>query len=438
MVGGCSVNIFASILNDLLFIFCIVLLCKYFIVMDERNNRYNYMVSIIVVIISSITIYNVDNIFLDFVITLSTILFILMWEFKEKLLKTVFISIWLYIFVVLLESIAEITVSAVSIMIGIKTDKLVDLIGIAVTLTTIYSVVCLLKRKNNRGIKGIKIGYLILYTILTAVDAMALILMYTVTEREIAYKNKILYAVIFIFVSIGMLVQLGAVILFMVSRDAYKQKEQEVHKYLDEQIAHYEYLEKREIETKKFRHDLKHHVYALETLADGNNDEYKQYYNKILEKIDELQNNILTKNGIVDAILNKFYVEAREKGITFKVEGHMPDVCYIEAYDLCSIFSNILSNAIEASESSSKKEIHVELNNSKEEIIITISNYYEGMINIKNDEIQTTKADKSMHGWGIRNIQDSVKKYNGCMDINTEKQLFYITILLENIPKETS
>lgn len=430
-------NIFASILNDLLFIFCIVLLCKDFIVMNERNNRYNYTISIMVVIISSITIYSIDNVFWDFAITISTILFVLMWEFKEKLLKTVFISIWLYIFVVLLESIAEISVSAVSIMIGMKADKLVELVGITVTLISIYSVACLLKRKNNRGIQGIKIGYLILYTMLNVVDSMALILMYTVTEREIAYKNKILYAVIFIFVSVGMLIQLGAVILFMVSRDAYKQKEQEVHKYLDEQIAHYEYLEKREIETKKFRHDLKHHMYALEALSAGNNAEYKQYYNKILEKIDELQNNISTKNGIVDAILNKFYVEACEKGIAFKVEGHMPDVCYIEAYDLCSIFSNILANAIEASESSSKKEIHVELNNSKEEIIITISNYYEGMINIKNDEIHTTKTDKSMHGWGIKNIQDSVKKYNGYMDINTEEQLFCITILLENIPKET-
>jgi sensor histidine kinase regulating citrate/malate metabolism len=195
-------------------------------------------------------------------------------------------------------------------------------------------------------------------------------------------------------------------------------------------------LEKREIETKKFRHDLKHHVYALGTLADRKSDEYKQYYNEILEKIDELQNNISTKNGIVDAILNKFYVEAYEKGITFKVDGHMPDICYIEAYDLCSIFSNILSNAIEASESSSKKEVYVEINNSEDEIIITISNYYDGVINIKNDEIQTTKADKSMHGWGIKNIQDSVNKYNGCMDINTEESLFYITILLENIPKE--
>ena len=115
----------------------------------------------------------------------------------------------------------------------------------------------------------------------------------------------------------------------------------------------------------------------------------------------------------------------------------MPDVCYIEAYDLCSIFSNILSNSIEASESCSKKEIHVELNNSEDEIIITISNYYDSVIHIKNDEIQTTKSDKSMHGWGIKNIQDSVKKYNGYMDINTEEQLFYITILLENIPKET-
>lgn len=68
-------------------------------------------------------------------------------------------------------------------------------------------------------------------------------IMATVTLDKMAYKNKVLYGVTFTLVALGILIQLGAVILLMVSRDIYRQKEEIVHKYLNEQNAHYEYLE---------------------------------------------------------------------------------------------------------------------------------------------------------------------------------------------------
>lgn len=134
----------------------------------------------------------------------------------------------------------------------------------------IYVVAILLKRKNIDGIKKIHLGFLVLYTILTFVDAFALMIMATVTLDKMAYKNKVLYGVTFTLVALGILIQLGAVILLMVSRDIYRQKEEIVHKYLNEQNAHYEYLEKREEKTKKFRHDFKKSIYVFWKRIVGN------------------------------------------------------------------------------------------------------------------------------------------------------------------------
>ena len=61
----------------------------------------------------------------------------------------------------------------------------------------IYVVAILLKRKNIDGIKKIHLGFLVLYTILTFVDAFALMIMTTVTLDKMAYKNKVLYGVTF-------------------------------------------------------------------------------------------------------------------------------------------------------------------------------------------------------------------------------------------------
>lgn len=67
-------------------------------------------------------------------------------------------------------------------------------------------------------------GYLLLYTILTVIDSFALIIMATVTLDKMAYKNKVLYGVTFTLVALGILIQLGAVILLWYQRDIYRQR----------------------------------------------------------------------------------------------------------------------------------------------------------------------------------------------------------------------
>ena len=50
-------------------------------------------------------------------------------------------------------------------------------------------------------------------------------------------------------------------------------------------------------------------------------------------------------------------------------------------------------------------------------------------INIKNNNFITSKKEKTMHGIGLKNIKDTVYKYNGDISIDFDDDKFLIKII---------
>ena len=64
-------------------------------------------------------------------------------------------------------------------------------------------------------------------------------------------------------------------------------------------------------------------------------------------------------------------------------------------------------------------------------IIISVKNTYNGKLEIKDGEIQTSKLYESdEHGIGIKNIIDVIEKYQGSYTIQNDKEEFYFSILI--------
>ena len=87
---------------------------------------------------------------------------------------------------------------------------------------------------------------------------------------------------------------------------------------------------------------------------------------------------ISVNHGIVDAILNKYAAECEEKNIALSAKGYMPQECGISSFDLCVIFSNLLSNAIEAAENCAEKRVCLELRHEEGNFMLCIKNTYDG------------------------------------------------------------
>lgn len=73
------------------------------------------------------------------------------------------------------------------------------------------------------------------------------------------------------------------------------------------QAKHYEYLIKREEETKKFRHDMRNHMRAIYDLAgQEGKEELRGYVEHICGKFEMLDRSVTVGNATADAVINRF------------------------------------------------------------------------------------------------------------------------------------
>lgn len=316
---------------------------------------------------------------------------------------------------------------------NLKNAILIDLFVSIVSLLVVAILGILIKSYNKNGIRSIKTRNIFLFTVMATVEAVILLLLDINSIGNFTDVHIALYKISYFFMVIGVFIQLAAVVILMVSRNVHREKEELATQFLNEQINHYKYLEHREKETKKFRHDIKNHMCLLKTFFDNKDyDKFDEYFKRINEHVDKLGNKVSVNNDIVDAVINRYYAQAQKYDIAMDVKGHFPKKCNISIYDLCTIFSNLLSNAIEAARESDRKEIEVScMFREQEEIIIVVSNFYKDILKDENGNLITKKKDKKMHGLGLENVSDFVSKNNGYITINDENNKFVVSVVLK-------
>lgn len=137
-----------------------------------------------------------------------------------------------------------------------------------------------------------------------------------------------------------------------------------------------------------------------------------------------------TGNFILDGILNYKIQEAATREIWIKAEVKVPTELELSVYDMNIILTNLLDNSIEAVKGTVDKRIQIHIMYSKSRLQIKIRNPFEGRrVKEKGDYI-TTKADKTKHGYGLKNVGKIVKKYDGIFDIREEDGEFIVDIVL--------
>ena len=142
---------------------------------------------------------------------------------------------------------------------------------------------------------------------------------------------------------------------------------------------------------------------------------------------------VYTGNKNVDAVIRPLVEEARKKEIHFEIQGNVPEDIKVSAYDLCTIISNLLRNAIESCEkieSISSRVIKLNVGTYQSLIFLTIENTVKEEIHIKDNHLVTSKKDTKYHGLGSGNVKAAVKKYNGRLSYHCEDGWFKSEIQL--------
>ena len=218
------------------------------------------------------------------------------------------------------------------------------------------------------------------------------------------------------------------VFLAIISVQSISKRMEELTKETEQE--YYDEINRRYLEGRKIRHDINNHLLAINTLIEtGNVEQAKRYIYEVSEQLDLVAMPVKTGRNVLDALLLKKTEQATEKGanIVFEINTAFHD-CTIADYDLCTIFGNILDNAIEAVNAGDK--ILVNIDKQHDMFYISCENAFYRELKRKGEKILSTKKEFGSHGFGLTRIKETAKHYGGDVSITAIDGIFRIEILM--------
>lgn len=196
----------------------------------------------------------------------------------------------------------------------------------------------------------------------------------------------------------------------------------EKEKYSKESM---EIIKRSNEELREFKHDLKNYLLplqeAMETMPQS---EMVKVWEKINQKIEDVQTLIQTGNSYVNSMINTKITLARSEKVDVKctilskMEG-------IDDLEFCSVFGNLMDNAIEAERKvTEKKEIIIFVEEKMGYLRLEIQNKIEKSVLNENSSLNTTKKDTSSHGIGHKSVKRTMQKVGGALKYYETGDLF--------------
>lgn len=200
-------------------------------------------------------------------------------------------------------------------------------------------------------------------------------------------------------------------ILYFISERA---RQEEINRKYRERIylwdierTHYAALEERSHELEKIRHDLNNQINAIMQLIS------EKDYGKAETAADELKEKVqraaggekeYCANSVVNAVMTEKAKECRKYGITLKTDLRIGEMQHISLLHQCSLFSNLMDNAIHAA-SVFSGERYISVYASVQGVYLTVR--------VTNSSDNPAKKSPGRKGCGIEIIKDIVEEYQG-------------------------
>lgn len=192
--------------------------------------------------------------------------------------------------------------------------------------------------------------------------------------------------------------------------------------------AQQRYLE----ETAALRHDFKHSLVTIKSLADTKEyaalTEYLDGYMKALP-VNELRS--FSTNHAVNALLNYYYAMGREKKIRLHWQIELPEKLPFLDSELCGILGNILENAVAGCMTLAEDERYLQLSLMTQHdtyLYIVATNSFSGRVVQQGARYISTK--RAGGGLGLSSIASTVEKLGGNVRFYHKDREFYTDIML--------
>ena len=179
------------------------------------------------------------------------------------------------------------------------------------------------------------------------------------------------------------------------------------------------------VKVREIKHDYANHMSVMVNLAEkGDTDELLRYVRSYRDEYGVVDMYAITGNIPLDSLLSAKFIICRQHEIEVDSRIFKWGETKLTSEELCSVFGNLLDNAIEASRmvENAPRYINIKTQRVSSMLNINIENSY--------DPHAVSDRRKGEHGFGLPRVRSVVEKYNGVCTISCDGTRFSVDILL--------
>ena len=218
----------------------------------------------------------------------------------------------------------------------------------------------------------------------------------------------------------------------MARRDAEMQAMTLRERYAAENL---EIMRQSQEETRRQRHEIRHHLTLLESmLSQKQDDRASDYIQSLMGEMEKIPFDSYSDNMVINAIAGHYLNAAKSEGIRVETDIRVKADLPLKDEELCIVLTNLLENALEACRGRNKEQerfISLAVLSDAGHLHITCENSTDNPVApISGGLFTSSKSDAGSHGYGLPAIHRIVDRHYGKMTADCINGRFTVKITL--------
>ena len=183
----------------------------------------------------------------------------------------------------------------------------------------------------------------------------------------------------------------------------------------------------------KLFHDFHNHIEALyRYLEKDRTAEAVSYLESLRSPTRAVTQPVWVGDEAVGYLINSKITLAASQEIQMNCNIEYPQHTNIRSVDLVAILGNLLDNAFEAVDGTegNMRFINLTIRRINEMLVIKAENGCNTTPVVADGDLQTSKADKTLHGWGLQSVRTVAERYDGTIETEYSNHTFRAVVTL--------
>ncbi len=186
--------------------------------------------------------------------------------------------------------------------------------------------------------------------------------------------------------------------------------------------VYYQGFQREARQVRQLRHDLRNHLTAVQGMLEAGGTERALAYLEEIAGSPALRGTRrFCENEVANVVLASKAEEMERDGLEGDFSVVLPQRLPVADTDLCALLGNALDNAIESARRTQDRKIIVRCRVEKGLFMLRVENAVDGKV---PPGLETTKADKTAHGFGLAGMREIAARYGGTLDARSRAGRF--------------